>query len=283
MYKGNIVITGASTGIGKFTAAKFCREGYQVFGSVRKEKDAEAVSADLGPAFVPLIFDVTDHKAVRKASDFVSNTVGDDGIALLMNNAGIAVTGPTEFMHMDDYRHQFEVNFFGLIATTQAFLPQLKPKGAKRVPGKIFNISSVAGQMSYPFMGPYSASKHAVEGLSKALRRELMIYGIDVIIIGPGAIKTPIWNKTDDLEEEVLQSAYGEIIKRFKREIMKEAKGGMEVMELADKIFDIFIDNRPKTRYSILNQKFTKYILPRYILPDRIVDGFIRKNLFKMN
>ena len=172
-YKGNIVITGASSGIGHAVTAKFIQEGYRVFASVRKELDASKLSEIHGEHCIPLLFDVTDHQAIHHAAGEVSGALGDGSIDLLINNAGVAVHGPTEYINIEEYRYQFEVNFFGIVETTKAFLPLLgTDEKVNRKPGKIFNISSVAGQLVYPFMGPYSASKHALEGFSHALRRE---------------------------------------------------------------------------------------------------------------
>ena len=278
MDRGNVVITGISTGIGLATARKFLQENYRVFGSVRKQKDATRLSDSLGPNLVPLLFDVTDHKAIAKEADKVSNLVGEKGVSLLINNAGIAVNGPVADLELDDYQFQFDVNFFGLIATTKAFLPLLgATKGSKYPPGKIFNISSVSGEISYPFMSPYVASKHAVEGFSKSLRQELLLFGVDVIIIGPGATKTPIWDKVEPFDEKLFESDYGEILVRFRSQIMKESEDAMDADLLAHKIFDIFIDNKPRTRYAILKNKFTRWTLPRYLLSDRQVDNFVRK------
>ena len=205
-HKGNIVITGTSSGIGKALAEKFTREGYRVFGSVRKIQDAEDLKRELGSLYVPLVFDVIDEEAVRSAITKVKNQLTNEGIDLLINNAGISIPGACAMMSTDDFRQQFEVNLFGLISVTNAVLPLLGAERNYPYPrGKIINIGSVSGQLSYPFMAPYCASKAALEGYSHSLRRELLIYGIDVIIIGPGPIKTPIWDKVPEIEDE-----YGE-------------------------------------------------------------------------
>lgn len=275
-----IVITGASTGIGLAAAKKFAGEGCHVFGSVRSEEDGDRVKQEIGALFTPLLFDVTNPEAIAQAVTKVEEIVQGSGIACLVNNAGIAVSGVNTIMPIEDYRKQFEVNFFGAVAVTQAFLPLLgAEKDCAHPPGKIINISSVAGQLVFPFMGPYSASKHALEGYSHALRRELMLYGIDVVIVAPGAIKTPIWGKSEELDEETLASDYGPIVSRFRKIFLTEEKEGLEVEVLADKLFDIFKNKKPKTRYAILNKKFTKWTLPRYILSDRALDKFVKKLL----
>ncbi len=280
MSKGNIVITGASSGIGLYTAKKFAQEGFRVFGSVRKEADAVRVREFVGDGFVPLLFDVTDHEAVRTEARRVADMIGSEGLSLLINNAGIAVSGPTTMIDLEDYRHQFEVNFFGLIATTQAFLPLLGATHDRTfAPGKIFNISSVSGKVVYPFLGPYCSSKFAVEGFSHALRREMLLYGVDVVIIGPGAIKTPIWGKAPEIEGDIAASDYGKILGGFRKAMMKEAEEGMEVDQFADKVYDIYVRGRPRVRYAILRDKFKKWTVPRYLLTDRMMDRLIRKML----
>ncbi len=282
MNHGNIVITGVSSGIGLHCAKKFIMEGYRVFGSVRKPEDAARLSDELGEDFQPLTFDVTDAQTIEKAVSEVYEVVKDDGIALLINNAGIAVTGPVKHLPIDDFRFQFEVNFFGLISVTKAFLPLLGgTKNGLIPPGKIINISSVSGELAFPFMSPYVASKHAVEGFSKALRMELMLYGIDVIVIAPGAIKTPIWTKVEPLDPEILQSDYGPVIEKFQKQVLREAEDAMPVRDLAQQIYRVFIDKKPKTRYAILNQKWTKWIIPRYLMPARMLDNFVRKMFFR--
>ena len=279
-YKGNILITGASSGIGNAAVAKFVQQGYRVFASVRKELDASRLSELHGEYCVPLLFDVTDHQAVYHAAGQVGEILGDGSLDLLVNNAGVAVHGPTEYIDIEEYRYQFEVNFFGIVETTKAFLPLLgTDEKVNRKSGKIFNISSVAGQLVFPFMGPYSASKHALEGFSHALRRELMIHGIDVVIISPGSIKTPIWEKVEDTREAVRDSVYGDVIDRFRKGFVKEADQGLEVSVFADELFSIFQKRSPRARYAILNNKFTKWTVPRYFLSHRRLDRLIKRML----
>ncbi|NND08861.1 MAG: SDR family oxidoreductase [Saprospiraceae bacterium] len=279
-HKGNVVITGASSGIGYAATNKFIEEGFRVFASVRKQDDVVMLKQRFGEHCHPLQFDVTDHKAIYRSASQVEEILGHDGIDLLINNAGVAVNGPTEFIDIEEYRYQFEVNFFGLIETTKAFLPLLGADVERQfVPGKIFNISSVAGQLVYPFMGPYSASKHALEGFSHALRRELMVYGIDVIIIAPGSIKTPIWDKVEDTREAVRNSVYTDVIDRFRNGLINEANQGLEVSDFAKELFEIFQKRSPRARYAILNNKFTKWTIPRYFLSHRRLDLLIKRML----
>ena len=186
-----IVITGVSTGIGYAATAVFIQRGYHVFGSVRKAADAKRLQAEMGAQFTPLLFDVTDKVGVQTAVSQVRAALGEKNLTALINNAGIVTPGPLMHMPSDSFRQQFQVNLFGLFDVTQAFLPLL---GARKhnagLPGRIINISSVSGKIAYPFMGAYAASKHALEAYSDSLRRELMLYGIDVILIQPGTTRT---------------------------------------------------------------------------------------------
>ena len=278
----NVMITGASTGIGFSCSKVFVNNGFKVFGSVRKAADGEKVQKELGENFTPIIFDVTDQEAVIQGAKQVQEIIGNEGLALLINNAGIAVSGPLALTPLDDYRKQFEVNVFGLIAVTQAFLPLLGAMiPAPHSPGKIINISSASGQLGFPFLSPYVGSKYAVEGISQSLRRELMMFGIDVIIIGPGAVKTPIWEKVEEPSGEVLSSVYGEMISKFTRQFVKESETALDVDVLAKNIFKVYNTKKPKSRYAFMTQKFSKWIVPRYLLSDRALDGMIKK-IFKI-
>ena len=282
MSKRNIVITGASTGIGYSASKIFIEKGCRVFGSVRKESDGIKVATELGENFIPLIFDVTDSLAITAEAEKVSNIIGSEGLDCLINNAGIAVTGPLMHVPLDDLRKQFEVNVIGVMAVTQAFLPMLGAKiNCLHPPGKIINISSVAGQTSMPFMGPYSGSKHALEGMSNSLRRELLLYGIDVVIVAPGPIKTPIWEKIlgENAPLEITGSDYDPILERIKRKYKKEEELAMEVDDLSREIYKLFKAKKAKTYYVFRNQKFKKWTLPRYIIPDRVLDGLMKKML----
>ncbi|MBA4210573.1 MAG: oxidoreductase, partial [Parvibaculum sp.] len=197
----SVVVTGVSTGIGNAAARVLAKKGFRVFGSVRKEADAAALKKDLGESFVPLVFDVTDEAGVARAAAEVRAALGGEKLAGLVNNAGIAVSGPLIDLDPDEFRKQMEVNVTGPFLVTQAFAPLLgTDRALKGEPGRIVNISSVAGIRAMPFLGPYAASKFALEGFSEALRRELMMFGIDVVVIGPGPVKTAIWDKAEEID-----------------------------------------------------------------------------------
>ncbi len=273
-----ILITGASTGIGYALSKKFLSEGYSVLGSVRSASDADRLGQELGAAFHPLVFDVTDHQAIEASVSTVKNIIGTSGLAGLINNAGIAVGGTVLHLPVSEFQRQFDVNLFGLIAVTKAFLPMLgATKNFKLRPGKIINISSVSGKIGHPFISPYCASKFAVEGFSESLRRELLLYGIDVITVGPGPINTPIWGKSDTMSDEMLKSDYGVAIGKFRQFLAKSVKGAMDPDVLAERIFKVYRKKHPKTNYIFLNSKFLNYTIPWYFLSSRMMDNMLRK------
>src|SRR6266404_1220963 len=197
----SVVITGTSTGIGWGTAKVLLDRGFRVFGSVRKQEDADRLKEEFGANFTPLLFDVTDEARVLAAARDVRAELEGETLAGLVNNAGIAVAGPVLELSADEFRRQMDVNVIGPIIATQAFGPLLGADPSLHGPkGRIVMISSVAGKNGNPLMSAYSASKFAIEGLSESLRREMMLFGIDVIIIAPGAVKTPIWSKAEEID-----------------------------------------------------------------------------------
>jgi NAD(P)-dependent dehydrogenase (short-subunit alcohol dehydrogenase family) len=197
----SVVITGVSTGIGFAAAKLLLARGFHVFGSVRKQADADRLRGEFGANFTPLLFDVTDEAAVLAAAREVRAALKGETLTGLVNNAGIAVAGPVLELAADQFRLRMDVNVIGPIIATQAFGPLLGSDPSLKGPkGRIVMISSVAGRSGNPLASAYSASKHAIEGLSEALRREMMLFGIDVIIVAPGAVKTPIWSKADETD-----------------------------------------------------------------------------------
>ena len=275
-----VVITGVSTGIGFSSAKILCNAGYTVYGSVRKRADADRISEILGDNFHALIFDVTDLQGILNGAATVKSELGEgECIAGLINNAGVAMGGPVTLIETDIFRKQFEVNFFGLIDVTKTFLPMLGAKRSAKCQGKIINISSVSGKRSYPFIAPYTASKFAVEAFSDSLRRELMIYGVDVILIEPGPIKTAIWDKTPDPENnEFLGSDYEPSLGRFYKLFIEMGKKGLDPDIVGSRVKSILQNPRPRIRHVITPNRFLNYTLPG-ILPSRMFDKLIGKGL----
>jgi NAD(P)-dependent dehydrogenase (short-subunit alcohol dehydrogenase family) len=273
----HVLITGVSTGIGHAAAQAFVASGYHVYGSVRRQADADRLQGQLGPQFSPLLFDVTDHAAIADAARKVEAEIAKEGLACLINNAGFSTSGPLMLQPLDEIRHQFEVNVIGLFAVTQAFLPLL---GAKRnpghPPGRIINISSVGGKIAVPFIGAYVGSKHALEGMSHSLRQELQLYGIDVIVVGPGAVKTAIWDKPSATELGIFAgSDYEPMITNFQKLFVKRAEtSGLPAELLGRRLVQILEMRKPKTRYAIVSNWLSDWIVPT-MLPDRMVDRLI--------
>ncbi len=275
-----VVVTGASTGIGRAAVAKAVREGAHVFPSVRKPADAENLTVEFGDAVTPLIFDVADEAAVRAGAAQVTAALGGRRLFGLVNNAGIAVPGPLLHLDTDDLRRQFEINFFGVHNVTRAFADLLGvDKDRTGAPGRIVMISSVGGQNGAPFVGPYAASKFAMEGYSQSLRRELMLYGIDVIVIGPGAIATPIWDKAEQNDlKRYSNTDYAPMVEKVADYMVTQGKVGLPPSDVGDLIWLCLSDPKPKTRYHILRNPFMDRTLPRLMNP-RTVDKIIAKRL----
>jgi NAD(P)-dependent dehydrogenase (short-subunit alcohol dehydrogenase family) len=255
-------------------------QGSHVFASVRKQADADSLTTEFGEAVTPLIFDVADEAAVRAGAAQVAQALGNRKLFGLVNNAGIAVPGPLLHLDTDDLRRQFEVNLFGVHNVTRAFADLL---GADRErigkPGRIVMISSVGGQNGAPFVGPYSSSKFALEGYSQSLRRELMLYGIDVIVIGPGAIATPIWDKAEQNDlKRFSNTPYAKATERVADYMLKQGREGLPASQVGDLIWRCLADANPKVRYPILRRPFMDRTLPRLMNP-RTVDRIIAKRL----
>ncbi|MEW5986155.1 MAG: SDR family oxidoreductase [Chloroflexota bacterium] len=274
-----VVVTGVSTGIGRAAAADLLAHGYQVFGSVRRPADATQLQRELGPAFTPLLFDVTDEGAVRAGAGVVADALAGRGLWGLVNNAGIAVPGPLLFMPAADFRRQFEVNLFGALLVTQAFAPLLgAKKGASYPPGRIVNISSISGIITYPFMAAYAASKHALEAFSDGLRRELLLYGVDVIVIEPGSVQTPIWDKAAEQDASTLaETDYGPLLASFQKTMVERGRHSQPVEVVSRAIRLALESERPKTRYLLPSNWVSGWLLPR--LPDRWFDRVIGRRL----
>ena len=272
------VVTGVSTGIGRAIAKSLIGDGWRVFGSVRKQTDAADVTAALGADFTSLMFDVTDDGAIRREAQKVDAALAGKTLGALVNNAGVAVAGPVGYLDLDDLKRQMDINVYGPIRVTQAFLPMLGADRSRQgAPGRIVNISSVAGKMASPFMSPYAMSKHALEAMSEALRRELSIHGIDVVIVGPGAIRTPIWAKADDLDvERYRNTEYYDYLVGMRNLMKSFGDAGLEAEEVGKLALKILDASKPKTRYPILRNQFAMWTLPN-LLPKRMVDGLVAK------
>lgn len=274
------VVTGVSTGIGAGIVSQLINAGWQVFGSVRKEADASDAQMRYGVNFVPLIFDTTDEDAVSGAAKKVRAALGDRVLDGLVNNAGIALSDPLMVQSTEDFRQQIEVNLIGPFIVTKAFAPLLgATKDARGVKGRIVNISSVGGRISPPFLGAYAASKHGLEGMSGSLRRELQLFGVDVIVIGPGSVATPTWDKAEATRVSHLQGTVWEKpVRAFRDNIIKTGRQGLAPEAIGRVVVAALTARRPKVRYAPVVSKIADWLLPTR-LPARLVDRLIGQQL----
>ncbi|MBY0247004.1 MAG: SDR family oxidoreductase [Nitrospiraceae bacterium] len=269
-----VVITGASTGIGAACAVHLDRLGFVVFAGVRKVEDGEALQRQASAnRLIPLILDVTHDASIQQSCAIVAEHVGTSGLFSLINNAGIAVVGPLEAVPIPDLRRQFEINLIGQVAVTQTFLPLIR-----LARGRIVNMGSIAGRAAMPLMGPYSASKFALEAITDALRLEVRQWGIEVSIVEPGAIATPIWDKSGkgatDLEAATtpeLRMLYAGVIAGVRKVVAEAANRAIAPDAVAKAVEHALTAARPKTRYLVgADAKFRALMVK--LLPDRVSD-----------
>lgn len=268
-----ILITGASTGIGRACALHLNQLGWHVFAGVRKPADAQALLEQASDSLIPIFLDVTDSGSIEHAKMQLVGEVGLAGLSGLVNNAGIARAGPVEFLPLADYRATLEVNLLGAIAVTQAFLPLLR-----LARGRIVNISSVSGMVAAPFMTPYNTTKFALEAFSDALRVELRPWRMRVSVIQPGNIATPIWDKSiRDIEAsmegwpEGVDERYGPALDAMRARAQRRA--GIEPIHVATAVEHALTAPRPKTRYQV--GRDAKSVRLFALLPDRLRDWLI--------
>jgi len=275
-----VVVTGVSSGIGAATARRLAGSGAHVFGSVRRLEAAARLQSELGDKFTPLIFDVREEGAVYAAASQVRQALAGSRLCGLVNNAGVALPGPLALQPIAEFRDQVEVNLVGPLMVTQAFLPLLGTDPTLTgLPGRIINISSVGGKLGGPFLGAYVAAKHALEGLSETLRRELMLFGIDVIIVAPGAVATPIWDKAEEVPLEPLAATpYGPALRRMRDDALKNGRAGYPPEKVAEVIWTALNTAKPAARYAVVINKLTNWTIPR-LLPTRLVDRIIAGQL----
>lgn len=277
-----ILITGASTGIGYTSAKHLINKGFFVFGSVRKPADGERLERELGQNFKALHFDVTDDTAITESINIVENIVGKNGLTALVNNAGIAVSGPMQHIPIEELDYQLNVNVLGVVRVTQAFLPLLGAVENSSIPaGRLIQMSSVSGKITAPFVGPYAASKYALEAISDALRRELSIFNMKVVIIEPGPIKTPIWGKAiSQNNKKYNDTSYGKILEKQDKSIKKTEASAIPAEEVAKIVYKSIVTKNPKTRYVVAKKAWTYKLYAN--LPDKWMDNAITKQLKKI-
>ncbi len=278
--KGSVVITGASRGIGRACALELDKLGFRVFAGVRTIADAEALKQKASSSLTPILIDITNQQSIQSACDVVYSATTETGLNGLVNNAGIAVAGPLEFMPIDELRRQFEVNVIGQIAVTQSFLPLLR-KGT----GRIVNIGSMEGLMAMPFVGPYCSSKFAMEALTDSLRMELKPWSISVSIVEPSIVRTQVLENSIKAAEDIVQAmpehAYGLYAPSFRaaRDVAdKIVKSAMPPDEVIKAIIHALTAKKAKTRYIVGRQAKLAAIAGR-LLPDRLRDLYLCREM----
>lgn len=274
----SVLITGASTGIGRATALHLDSKGWRVFAGVRKEDDAASLREAGSERLTPLMLDVTDAAQIAAAAERIGEEVGEAGLDGLVNNAGIAVPGPLETLPVDDFKRQIEVNLTAHVAVTQAMLPSIR-----RARGRIVFITSIGGLMAFPMFGAYHAAKFGLEAVGDVFRQELRPWGIKVVVIEPGSIATPIWER--GLEEVDTLSAragedhvglYGKAIEAYREVARKTGARGIPPERVAAKIEHALSARRPRTRYLVGADARGQAFLVR-LLPDRLVDWVVAR------
>ena len=226
----SILVTGCSSGIGAALVSEFLKQDFLVFGSIRDKKMERPLKKKYGDNFIPLVFDVTNYKQISKAYKKVKLTLKGANLGILINNAGIAKLGPVEHISSEEFDLHLKTMVLGAFNCVQIFLPLLGTKN-KCSPGKVINISSGGGSIGSPFMASYCSSKHALEGFSESLRRELLIHGIKVIIVAPRAFKTAIWDKSnvDGRAVGYRKTVYNQAFDKFTNYINELSEQGRDV------------------------------------------------------
>jgi NAD(P)-dependent dehydrogenase (short-subunit alcohol dehydrogenase family) len=275
----SVLISGASSGIGKALSLELDRAGYQVFAGVRKTNDAEALKSQASSHLSTVMLDVTLPETIASACREVSEKT-DGELFCLINNAGISMSGAMEFMPLQDFRQQMEVNLVGQLALTQACLTMLR-KGC----GRITFVSSVAGRLAMPFNGPYSASKAALVAIADTLRIELVPWGISVSVLIVGSVQTPIWEKSSHIAVEILHrmpaeawTMYGKAQKRAGAFYQQMGHNGMHAEKMVKITQHLLEENHPK-EYVLVGKDAFMYELMAKLLPVRVRDWMVRRQM----
>jgi NAD(P)-dependent dehydrogenase (short-subunit alcohol dehydrogenase family) len=271
MHKG-VLVTGASSGIGAAIARELATRGFRVFGTVRREGDRAGLEE---AGAVPVLMDVTDRASIARARDEVTRALDGAPLAGLVNNAGVPAAGPLELLPLDQLRRVLEVNLVGVVAVTQAFLPLLKAAG-----GRIVNISSVSGRQALPFMGPYAASKFALEAASDSLRRELLPFGVDVIVVEPGSVQSRIWEKIEGIDLSPYRgTSYERVLDRFRSLALRSGERGLPAVRVARAVARALTARRPPTRILVVESPLAHRLVQW--LPDRLMDWLVERALWR--
>ncbi len=274
----SVLVTGASSGIGRATALHLDSLGWRVFAGVRKEKDAKALRTQTSDRFAVVLLDITDDAAVASAAEEIEEALGGGALDGLVNNAGLAIPGPLECLPMDEFRAQIDVNLTAQVAVTQAMLPMLR-----RGKGRIVFITSIGGRIAFPYMGPYHASKFGLEAVGDCLRQELRPWGLEVVIVEPGSVATDIWARGDAKGDEILEKLsprgrelYESRLQKMRKTMTKTGDRGVEPQVVADVIEDALTAGKPKKRYLVGRDAKIQARVKKFI-PDRIFDVIVAR------
>jgi NAD(P)-dependent dehydrogenase (short-subunit alcohol dehydrogenase family) len=273
-----VLVTGASTGIGKAACKKLVENNYDVLACVRNDADAALLTEHFGSLIHPLIMDVTDQDSIVRAKEQSIKIIGSDQLVAIVNNAGVVITGAVLYVPLEEWKKQMDINFFGVIRILQEFFHLLvkQDEKSRSHPRRIINISSVSGLFASPFLGPYASSKYALEALSDSFRRELYMYDIQVVIIEPGNILTPIWQKAKEFNPHS-GPEYDSIMSFRDQVIESNIRQGLSVEKVADRILESIRDKSVRNRYLIRAGSWKFRFIQ--MLPSGWVDKMIRKKL----
>jgi NAD(P)-dependent dehydrogenase (short-subunit alcohol dehydrogenase family) len=275
----HVLISGASTGIGRATALHLDAMGFRVHAGVRKEADGLGLEQEAAGPLSHVILDVTDAAQIAAAAAQIGEQA-PGGLWGLVNNAGIAVAGPLEYLPLEDWRWQLEVNLTGHVAVTQALMPHLR-----KTRGRIVNVTSIGGLIAFPFMGAYHAAKFGLEAVSHALRRELRPWGMHVCSVEPGSIATNIWERGDEIADEVrrklpaeAEENYGQTLDDYQELLQRTAERGIEPVKVAKVIEHALTSSRPRTRYLVGTDARVQARVAK-VLPDGVMDALIDRGI----
>ena len=278
MAERAVLVTGTSTGIGEATALRLDRNGWRVFAGVRKEADGDRLRAQASGPLTPVILDVTDAASIDAAVKEIGAVLGGAGLAGVVNNAGVGRGGPLEYLPLEEWREQLEINVVGQVAVTRATLPLVR-----QARGRVVFVGSIGGRICAPLLGPYGASKHALEAIAEALRHELRPFGMKVVLIEPGAVKTAIWDKARSTADELEQRLPAEALDRYRSFIDQTQKGiersekmGIAPDKVAQVIARALTTERPRARYLVGPDAKLMGALTR-VLPDSAKDFVVRR------
>jgi len=276
----SVLVTGASKGIGEACAVRLARDGFRVYAGIRREEDGLALIKHAGDSIVPIIIDVTNAKQIEDAVAQIGEETGERGLQALVNNAGVAIAGPMEFIPIDELRRQLEINVIGQVAVTQAFLPLIRRSRASsqgdHKAGRIVFMSSVAGRISLPFMGPYAGSKHALEAIADSMRAELRQFGIRVSLVEPGVVLTPIWETARQAADRNISRMppdaavhYGRVMTALSNRT--RSMKGVAPEHVAEVVAHALMHRRPKVRYVVGGMAKVRMLINR-VAPDSLKD-----------